>query len=327
MNEIIIKHQRLMMPALLVISIAFLIAFPLLGGGMYWVRILTSVFMFAAMAAGTNILSGYAGYAALGNVLFFGIGAYATAYLMNLGWPFPAAVLASGGIAAFCAFCFGSFILRCKGHYFVMATIGLAEAGREIFANVKAVGGAHGITLPIHPLGIPEVYYFFYYTMFAIMILAVLVSWLVRISPFGLGLRSIRADEQMAMVAGINSSMYKNYAWSLGAFFIGMAGSTYAYWNTYIEPHLVFNVLISIEMFVMMMLGGMGTVFGPVIGAFGVVILSTVVWGSFNQVHYAVLGLLFLLVVLVIPKGIVGTVGPLKDKLLSGKSIITDGKG
>lgn len=316
MHEIINKNRSFITPATLILCAALFIVFPLAGGKVYWIRILTSVFMYAAMAAGTNILSGFAGYAALGNVLFFGIGAYGTAYLMNLRWPFFFAVLAGGAIAAVFAFTLGSAILRCKGHYFVMATLGLAEAGREIFANVKAVGGAHGLTVPIHPWGVPEVYYFYYYVMFAIMVVAVLVSWVVMRSPFGLGLRAIRADEQMAMVAGINTSLFKVYAWTLGAVFIGMAGGTYAYWNTYIEPHLVFNILISIEMFVMMMLGGMGTIIGPVVGAFVVVVLSTVVWGSFNEIHYAVLGALFLLVVLVLPRGIMGSLETLRNRLL-----------
>lgn len=302
-------------------AIGLIVAIPWVGS-MYWVRILVGVFMFATMASATNVLSGYAGYAALGNVFFFGIGAYAAAYLAKeFDWSFYTTIVGGGLIAVVMCVFTGYLVLRCKGHYFVMATIGLTEASREILANLGFLGGSQGLTLPLINLGSPQALYFrFYYLMLVLMLLAVLSNWLVARSPFGLALRAIRADEETALTAGINTSAYKIAAWAIGAFFIGMTGSLYAYWQTFIEPKLVFNVLVSIKMFVMMMLGGMGTVIGPVIGAFIVEILNTVVWSTFLYLHYAILGVLFLVIVLFVPTGLVGKYQELltKRKSVSG---------
>ena len=284
---------------------AFLI-FPIVATG-YWIRVVTSALMFATMAQACNIITGYAGYAALGNVVFFGVGAYGTAILMNhYHMAFlPALVVGGGAVAAAYAALLGIPILRTKGHYFVMATIGLMEATREVVLNLKWTGGGHGLNMPIPDLAPPTLYSFFYYYMLTILLLCTLTVWFISRHRFGYGLRAIRANEEAASVMGVNTLYYKVIGWTISTFFTGMAGGVYAYWTTFIEPKDVFSVVVSVKFFVMMMLGGMGTVLGPIIGAFFVELLGEILWGSFTELHRGILGLLIVVIVLIVPRGMV----------------------
>lgn len=284
----------------------FLIFIPF-GGNGYWVRVITSAFMFAIMAESVNIVSGYAGYAALGNVVFFGIGAYTSAILMTkVGVPFYIALFASGIVAALFAFVLGLPVMRAKGHYFVMATLGLNELFKQVINNMdNLAGGGKGITLPIISMPPRQLYAFFYFLMLAILVATVLVTYLITKNRLGYGLRAIRANQEAAGVMGINTTLYKALAWSLSAFFTGLAGSVYANWQTFIEPPVVFDVVITVKMFVILLLGGQGTIWGPVLGAFVLELLGELIWGSFSEFHLGILGILIILVVLFMPQGLI----------------------
>ncbi|MBI2874198.1 MAG: branched-chain amino acid ABC transporter permease [Firmicutes bacterium] len=289
------------------VAVLFLVltTLPLILSG-YWLKILTNIIMFAVLAQSCNIISGYTGYPALGNVVFFGLGAYSTAILMNrIGAPFPLALLAAGLISGLYAAVLGLPILKTKGHYFVMATLGVNEATRELVNNLDFLtGGGIGMSLPIPDRSIQSFYILIYFTMLVILVSCTLLVHFVSRSPFGFALRAIRANEQAAGVMGINTTLCKTGAWVASAFFTGLAGGVYAYWLTYIESQVVFSIIIGVKFFVILLLGGAGTVFGPLLGAFMFQIIDQFIWGAFPEFHLGVLGLLMIMVVIFVPNGL-----------------------
>lgn len=290
--------------ALLLILCAFLVAAPALLTG-YWIRTLTDIFMFAVLAASWNLIAGYCGYPAFGNVVFFGLGAYATGILMTKGqlsllW----AVAAGGVLAVVLAVLLGWPLLRLKGHYFAIATLGVNEALREIVINLTDLtGGGYGISLPVLPGKVKLILALFYFLMLGLLAAVILLTQLISQSRFGFGCRAIRADEDAAAVLGIHTTKYKIIAWSLSALFTGLAGGIYAAWMTYIDPASVFDMSISIKFCIMVLLGGAGTVWGPILGAFILEVISVLVWSKFVILHAAVLGFIIILVVILMPRG------------------------
>ncbi len=275
----------------------------------YWIRILTSIFMYAALASSLNIISGYAGYTDFGNVVFFGLGAYCTGILSTkFHLPVPLGMLVGVIIPALYAMLLGLPILRLRGHYFAIATIGVMEATRELVINAdKLTGGGVGLTLPIPDMLPRQFYALIYYLMFGLLILYVAISYLIQRSRFGYGLRAIKADEEAAEVSGVNTTRYKVLAWTTSAAMTGLVGGLYAYWFTFIQPSDVFNTTITIQYLIMMLTGGAGTLFGPVVGAFLLQLISEVVWSHFLELHLGVLGALIVVVVLFMPRGFVPT--------------------
>jgi branched-chain amino acid transport system permease protein len=197
-------------------------------------------------------------------------------------------------------------ILRLKGQYFLMATMSLLELLREVITNVPITGGGQGITLPIFPGGAAAANQFFYYFMLGLMLVSMLCTFFISRSPLGYALSAIRFDEDAASVMGINTTIYKTSAWAISAFFTGMAGGAYAYWMSYIDPTEAFQLMPSIKMYLMMVLGGRATVLGPILGAFFIELISELVWSKFLELHLLILGLILVLVVIFAPKGLMG---------------------
>ena len=271
----------------------------------FWLRVFTSIFIFAALAEGWNIIAGLTGYPAFGNVVFFGIGAYTTGILMiKAGAPHAAAALGGGVVAAAVAVVIGFPILRLKGHYFAIATLGVNELIRAIVTNWTGfTGGGMGLTLPIMAAGVRGIYLYFYYAALAVLMASVVATLLIVRSRLGFGLRSLRDDEDGAQVIGVPTTLLKTVAWATSAFFTALAGGVYAAWMTFIEPANVFDMLLAVKFIVMALLGGLGTVFGPVVGAFVLELLSELVWSQFLTIHLAALGLIIMVVVIFIPRG------------------------
>jgi branched-chain amino acid transport system permease protein len=288
------------------LTLAFFICLPFAVQG-YWLRVLTSVFMYGVMAQSVNIISGFGGYPALGNSVFFGVGAYATALgLSYFHGPFPF-VLITSGFFCFCyALVVGIPVLRLRGRYFLMATIGLLELSKEIVINLDFLGGSRGITLSAVSSNPTFLSCFFYYVMLAILTSCTIVVAVISKIRFGFALRAIKFDEDAAGVMGISPVPYKVIAWSLSAFFTGLAGGTFAYWMSYIEPPVVFDIATTVKMYLMFIFGGPGTVLGPVIGAFFIELISELVWGKFFELHYLILGSVIIVVVVFLPNGLIG---------------------
>jgi branched-chain amino acid transport system permease protein len=271
----------------------------------YWLRVLTGVFMFATAAQALNIIAGYTGYPAFGNVVFFGIGAYWTGVLMvEYGAVFPVALASATLAALLFALILGPPLLRLRGHYFAIGTLALNEAVRAIVENMGVTNGGKGLSLPIPPGSAEEITNLFYYLFLAAMALALLVSWLVARGRFGQGLRAIRDEEQAAESLGVNTTRAKTVAWGISAMLTALAGGIWAYWIGYIDPGGAFDMAISVKLFVMVLLGGMGTLLGPIIGAFFIEIAATVIWSNFLDYHLLIFGLIIVLVVLFLPGGL-----------------------
>ena len=277
----------------------------------YWIRVLTSIFMYAIITAALNIIAGYAGYAAFGNIVFFGIGAYTTAMLMlRVGFYWWAGAIIGGLLAAIYAILLGIPILRLRGHYFAIATLGINRATEQIALDWGSfTGGGKGITLPLPKMEIQNFYAMIYFIMLGLLLVTILVNYVISRSRLGYALRAIRDNEDAAEASGIFAPRCKIVAWAISAFITGVTGGVFAYWFSFIEPATVFDIMIAVKAFVMMMLGGAGTVLGPVIGAFLIEVISETVWGQFLTLHMLILGIIMVGVVILIPRGMLSLFG------------------
>jgi len=266
----------------------------------FMVQFLINLFMMAILAESWNIIGGFTGYASFGNVAFFGIGAYTTGVLLTrVGLPFALALPAAGLVAMLFAAAVGLPILRLKGHYFAIATLGVAETMREVVYNLEFTGKGTGLVMPIvrNPL-------IFFYSMLGILGAVTLVNWWLSASRFGYGLVAIREDEDAAAVMGINTPLYKTIAFAMSGFFTGLAGGVYAYWITFIDPDAVFKVIITVQLLIMAVFGGTGTVLGPLLGALVLSAVSEVLATQLVTLAELFNGFIIILVVLFMPKGI-----------------------
>jgi len=277
----------------------------------YWIRVLTSIFMYAIITAALNIIAGYAGYAAFGNIVFFGVGAYTTAMLMlRVGFYWWTGALIGGLLAATYAILLGIPILRLRGHYFAIATLGINRATEQIALDWGSfTGGGKGITLPLPKMEIQNFYAMIYFIMLGLLLVTILVNYVISRSRLGYALRAIRDNEDAAEASGIFAPRCKIVAWAISAFITGVTGGVFAYWFSFIEPATVFDIMIAVKAFVMMMLGGAGTVLGPVIGAFLIEVISETVWGQFLTLHMLILGIIMVGVVILIPRGMLSLFG------------------
>jgi branched-chain amino acid transport system permease protein len=290
----------------LICSLILLIVvlFPLVSNN-YIVRFGTDILMFAIMASAWNIIGGYTGYASFGNVVFFGIGGYVTAVLMEkAGLHFAIAFLAAGFGAALFAVLIGLPVLRLHGHYFAIATLGVAEAMKALVQNLDITEGNSGIYLPMLNLSINGQYYFFFYMMLGTLILTLLVTYLVLNAKLGYSLIAVREDEEAAKSVGINTTLSKTIAFALSGFFTGLAGSIYAYQQAFLKPGPAFSVETTVKMIVMAVFGGMGRLFGPLIGAFSIQIISQALSDYFLVAHTLFFGTVVILAIVFTPKGL-----------------------
>jgi branched-chain amino acid transport system permease protein len=281
-----------------------LLGIPLLHNG-YYENLFRGILMFATMALGWNIIGGYTGYVSFGNVVFFGIGTYVSGFLslhgvQNVWIAIPCAILA----AAFFATILGIPILRLRGHYFGIATLGIALATQEIVANIEPLGGGQGITLQQ-----AEWFGQYYYAMWGVCALSLIATWWIARSKLGYALVAIRENEDAAAALGINPTAHKVGAWEISATMPAAAGAVFAFSNGYIDPSVGFSVDYNVFPIVMVILGGLGTVAGPVVGAFLLTAVNETLWNHYPQVHTLFFGIAIVLVVLFLPRGLLYVVG------------------
>jgi len=332
----------------------FLVAFPLTPHSSFAMATMIQFLMFSLYGMGWNTIGGYGGQVDLGKAQYLGIGAFTTA-VMLIRWDIPFWVSMPIGVALAVAWSFiiGYPLFRLTGHYFAIATLGVAEATREIVADdlgflfevparlFKALGasgvaealenladrvlpvtnGPTGITLPffrpgiqigdLTPMQIEG--FFFYYLTLLLMVLAVFLTWRLTKSKLGYSLVAIREDEDSANMLGINTTRSKVMAFALCAFLIGLVGGINAYWKTFVLPEEVFKIGTTLEMILSTILGGPGTILGPVIGAGIFDLVSSLLIFKLNlgQFHVTILGLFIVLVIVFMPKGL--------GEFLSGK--------
>ncbi len=255
-------------------------------------------------ASNWNLTGGFTGYIDFGHAVFFGLGAYGVGVMMaKAGWAFVPALLVGGLVAAIFAILIGSATLRLRGPYFSISMLGTFVAMREMVRVAKPLtGGGTGLTLPPY-LNRP----LFYYVTLIMTALVILFIWWLRRTEFGASLVAIREDEIGAEMRGINTTLHKIIIFTIAAFSSGLVGGLWAYQNTFIDPDIVFFEQRTVEVVMMSMLGGLGTVAGPVIGASAIYWLRDVLWANLEQYHLTAQGLLLILIVLFVPEGIMGT--------------------
>jgi branched-chain amino acid transport system permease protein len=277
-----------------------------LGISAYWLRVLTTVLMYVVITQGLNVIVGITGYHAFGNGVFFGIGAYACGSAMASGVPFAGGIVAAIAVSAACALILGWPILRLKGHYFAIATVALNLAAIQIIIQIGGItGGAQGLALPLSTWEPKPLYVAIYYLMLAGAVVSTAIVALLLKLPLGFALRAIRDSERAAAVMGIDTTRAKVFAWAISAGMTGFAGGVWAYWITFIEPSSAFDPGVGVKAYIMLIIGGMGSILGPVIGAFVLEIVSTLVWGGFLKAHQLILGLLIVVICIVAPNGII----------------------
>ena len=266
-----------------------------------------------ALASSLNILMGYTGYVSFGHIVFYGFGGYVGIFLLTeKGWSLWTSIIAGGIASGILAFLLGSAILRLRGAYFALATIGINEAMRAFINNFGLFGGPTGITLKFSVYkeygGAAQALQTSFLIGAGLALLSLVLSAVVRSSKFGLGLLAIRENEDAAEVMGVVTPAAKTWAYVLSAIVPGMIGVLFFFKNGNIEPNDAFPLHASVELLVMVMLGGYGTVLGPVLGAYayqgmrGFLVTSD----FFKDIQLSVSGVLLLLIVLFIPAGAIG---------------------
>ena len=271
----------------------------------YMLRVITTAVMYIIMAQSWNFIGGLAGYPSFATGAFFGLGAYTSAVLQSHGVPLLASWSAAAVAAVLFAAAIGGAILHLRGHYFAIASLVVAEVLREIINTTPDLtGGGMGLNLPVSQGSIAAQAQFFFYSMLIVALICMATAVVVHDSKLGFGLRCIQQNEDAASILGVNTYLYKTAAFSLSAVFVGVAGAIYASWVHYIEPPDVFDIMLAVKPLVMALLGGVGTLFGPAIGAIVLMAFEELVWRSFLTVHAAVLGVIILALVLFLPNGL-----------------------
>lgn len=276
-----------------------MLSVPSLNNG-YLENVFRTILMYAAMSLGWNLIGGYAGYVSFGNVVFFGIGAYCSALLSGRGVvALPVCIAVAAVTCAVFAIVVGTPILRLRGHYFGIATLGVSIAVGEIIANVDAFGSSTGLSLK--QVGNFHTYY---YAMWAVCTASLLVTYVIARSKFGYALVAIRENEDAALVLGINPTFFKVAAWAVSGAMSGAAGAVFAFANAFIDPATAFSIDNNVFPIVMAILGGAGTVAGPLFGALVLTGINQTLWNQFPKIHTLFFGAVIVLVVVFLPRGL-----------------------
>lgn len=281
---------------------------PLTGPNDYLLQVLFRIFLFAAMGLAWNLVGGYAGQLSLGHAAYFGLGAYGFVFFVKAGVPAWPAILLAALTASLFAAVIGLVSFRLRGPYFTLSTIAFAEMLRMLVTNLPGVtGGAKGMETPLLFSG-RLFWTWFYITVVVLACIAMLVNLHVSRSKFGYYLMAIREDEETAMATGVECTNYKLRALALSAFITAVGGVFYGCTIQYIVPDDIFSINISVQIAIIVMIGGAGTVTGPVVGS--IILLSAAeTFKRFQETQLLVYGILIVMVVLFLPEGVVGNLG------------------
>ena len=262
----------------------------------YIVRLAVVIAMYSALTLSWNFIGGFAGYPSFSTAAFFGLGCYAGALAQRSGVPM---------VLAWAVATLGAIILRLRGHYFAIGSIGIVEVVRLVISSWGSLtGGGDGLNLPLMTGGPNAVARIFLVVMLSIMFVTFLVTVYVDRSRLGFGLRCIQQNEDAANMAGVNITRYKVIAYTLSALFCGTVGAAYASWTGYIDPTDSFSIILTIKVPVMCLLGGPGTVLGPVLGTAAFTLLEEVFWANFLDYNRAILGIVIVVLIFFLPGGL-----------------------
>lgn len=282
------------------IGFAFLIVLPYFFSS-YILSFMIITFMFVILASSWNLFCGFTGYISLGHGMFFGAGAYTFALaVVKGGWHYGYGIALAALVAGLMALLIGLVVLtiRIKVAYFAMITLGFNEIFLNICANSDALGASYGFTIPpITHLAVP------YYTLLVVVIILVGGTFLLARSHVGLALKSIMQDEEVAETSGVNTTRLKIIFFVASGIFPGITGAIIG-WNwSYIDPYTVFDLVLCFQMAIMAILGGMGTVFGPVIAAAFMSVLIEILSTNIPHFHNIIFGILVTIIIIISPRG------------------------
>lgn len=298
-----LNFARRLKPFLPWLGFAVLLLLPAGHLGNNAVRLLFGTAVWITCSVAWNLVGGFTGQVSFGFAVFYGLGAYTAAFLINAGWnPYLAFPMAAV-VAALASFVVGIPTFRLRGPYFAIATIGVGEATRVVMNNLAITGGASGLRVT-EPGAFHQLSH--YYTAIVVMALAVALSAWIAHSKFGLALRAIKQDQDAAADLGVNPYTSKLWIHAIAAALTGVAGGVYARYHAFIYPGDVFAFQTSISILLMPVIGGIGTVWGAVLGGvvFGIVEEELVV--NFPNVHLLLYGTLVILIILFEPGGLMG---------------------
>ena len=303
--------KKIFVIALLLVLLLVPLLVYVVDGMNYALHMLLYTFMYIAMASSWNLIGGYTGYTSLGHNVFSAVGGYFSGMVfLELGIsPFITAPLA-GLVSVGIGILFGFISLRTRrGPTFIVATIALLLVLKITFDNWDFIGGSGGVSIPFMKIPLMWAKVPFYYAMLVVAIGAIYLSYRIRHSKFGLGLRAISQDEVKAETAGIPTNQYKILAFALSGFFVGMAGAIWGYYLTYLRPDIFLTVLVGAHMVLMSVLGGKGTVTGPVVGAILFIGINEFIVAQFGstELNIGATGVLLAVILLFFPAGIIGS--------------------
>jgi branched-chain amino acid transport system permease protein len=293
--------------------IAVFVFAPLIGDNVSLREGLVLAAIYIILASNLNLMLGYAGYINFGSIVFFGLGGYICVWLINsYNWPLAPSLLAAGVGVSLLSFIFGLGILRLRGPFFALSTIGIVEGVQAFVQNFEPWGGSAGIYISpmvFQPLGGPgRALWVIYFLLVAVMGASLYLSYAIKTSKFGLGLLAIGQNEDAAAILGVPTPRYKALVYSVSAFLPAIAGGLYFFKSAFIQPSDAFDLSLSTEALVVAMLGGQGTVTGVAVGAYlyeelrGYLLTSA----SFSNFQLVIAGALLLVIVLFFPSGLMG---------------------
>lgn len=304
------KTRAVWVPIAILAVLLVLPALQFVGNYNYLLHLILFTASYVTMAAGWNILGGFAGYISLGHNVFFAIGGY-FAGMIFARYGVSTILLAplAGLVAGAVGYVVGMITLRVRGPSFIISSLALVMIVRISFENWHFIGGAAGVSLKANDLSVQWAKLPYYYAFVIMAAFAVWASYRIKHSKFGLGLRAISKDEIKSESAGINTRFYKTLAFAISAFFVGMAGAVWGEYLTYIRPNIFLVILVSVNMVLMCILGGKGTIAGPVIGAVLIVIFNEFFVATLgaSEVNILATGLIMMVSLMFFPLGIVGT--------------------
>ncbi len=301
MANLINKNRALIGMMLLM---AFLIFVPFFATD-YWITLLVLILIFTVYASGWNLFSGLTGYTNFGLAWFIGVSGYVSSLLIAdyrwfwlLAWPMGALFICIVSIGV------GYILLRIRGVYFAISMVALTEGTRELFGTGylepithggKGVPFVAGIHLPT-----------LYWSILLLAFITVLICYRITSSKFGLRLMAIREDEQAAETLGIHTTRDKIIAFALSGFLVGLGGAIHCTYQNYIDPNYAFNIQLTLTPIVMTLFGGVGTVFGPVLGATLFTFIHEILWAELTLLYMAFFGGILMTLILFFPQGLLG---------------------
>ncbi len=318
------RNKRFLLSFFIIIGL--LIVVPVFIKRPFVMNVLILCTIWSIMGLGWNIIGGYAGQISNGHALFYAIGAYVGAMTMKWFQLSPwismwLGILLSVGIA----FVIGTPLLRLRDHYFAISTMALVECTRIIFLNWQFIGGATGISFFFKRLSEWYSWQFttkhpFYYISLGFMALCVILSKIIEISKFGYYCRAIKANQESAESSGIDAAKYKRYAYMISAGMVSIGGALYAQYLQYIDPAMLLPLSNSMLIVLVCVMGGVGTVWGPVLGGFLLMTISEYSRSFFVQysgLNLVIYGILVVVIVLFLPKGLISLINIRKHSKFS----------